>query len=412
MNLGSGDVNYALKANFPFYIEQKDQRATGGHLKSAVGEDGTATTGGQPGADNDIRVGVTQGRTYDKGMNAPSFINPSSEPLKASMDLQAKLEDGIRKLIHLAVADTANRATAESKSMDNQGLEAGLSYIGLVLEAAERQIAEFWAAYEERNPSQRNVATIKYPDRYSLKTDSDRIAEAQSLVKLMYAVPGQKVKRELAKNIVLALLGGKISVGDIQAIFDEIDKAPYATSDPTTIIAAVEAGLCGEKTGSMALGFNDDEHIQARADHAARAIRILQAQQKRRPIGHRDHRGHEPRSGYGETGRLRIDGLERGGADEQRRRGAGRPRSFGKSWRWARKRRRPAATPRSTTRRRRPCAARASTIKRNSHVGSQRNLAIVRVATWTYGGWSGGSALDTVVDEIGPGHFAAGSGSE
>jgi len=285
LNLGSGDVNYALKANFPFYIEQKDQRATGGHLKSAVGEDGTATTGGQPGADNDIRVGVTQGRTYDKGMNAPSFINPSSEPLKASMDLQAKLEDGIRKLIHLAVADTANRATAESKSMDNQGLEAGLSYIGLVLEAAERQIAEFWAAYEERNPSQLNVATVKYPDRYSLKTDSDRIAEAQSLVKLMYAVPGQKVKRELAKNIVLALLGGKISVGDIQAIFDEIDKAPYATSDPTTIIAAVEAGLCGEKTGSMALGFNDDEHIQARADHAARAIRILQAQQKGGQLG-------------------------------------------------------------------------------------------------------------------------------
>ena len=30
----------------------------------------------------------------------------------------------------------------------------------------------------------------------------------------------------------------------------------------------------------MALGFNDDEYLQARADHAARAIRILQAQQK------------------------------------------------------------------------------------------------------------------------------------
>ena len=280
MNLGSGDVNYALKANFPFYVEQKDQRAGGQHLKSAVMEDGSATTGGQAAADGDIKVGVTQGRTYDKGMNPPSFINPSAEPLKASMDLQAKLEDDIRKLIHLAVADTASRATAESKSMDNQGLEAGLSYIGLVLEAAERQIAEFWAAYEERNPSQRTVATVKYPDHYSLKTDSDRITEAHSLVKLMYAVPGQKVKRELAKNIVLALLGGKISVGDIQAIFDEIDKAPYATSDPTTIIAAVEAGLCGEKTGSMALGFNDDEHIQARADHAARAIRILQAQQR------------------------------------------------------------------------------------------------------------------------------------
>ena len=33
--------------------------------------------------------------------------------------------------------------------MDNQGLEAGLSYIGLVLESAERRIAEFWAAYED-----------------------------------------------------------------------------------------------------------------------------------------------------------------------------------------------------------------------------------------------------------------------
>ena len=278
-------MNYALKSNFPFYIEQKDQRAGGQHLKQGVDEDGTATTGGQGAADTDIKVGATQGRHYDKGMNAPAFINPSAEPLKASMDLQAKLEDDIRKLIHLAVADTANRATAESKSMDNQGLEAGLSYIGLVLEAAERQIAEFWAAYEERSPSQRNVATVKYPDRYSLKTDSDRIAEAQSLVKLMYAVPGQRVKRELAKNIVLALLGGKIGVGDIQAIFDEIDKAPYATSDPTTIIAAVEAGLCGEKTGSMALGFNDDEHVQAAADHAARAIRILQAQQKGGQLG-------------------------------------------------------------------------------------------------------------------------------
>jgi len=114
LNLGSSDVNYALKSNFPFYIEQKDARGTGSHLKNAIGEDGTASTGGQAGADNDIRVGTTQGRTYDLKANPPAFINPSAEPLKASMDLQAKLEDDIRKLIHLAVADTANRATAES----------------------------------------------------------------------------------------------------------------------------------------------------------------------------------------------------------------------------------------------------------------------------------------------------------
>ena len=168
---------------------------------------------------------MTQGRTYDPKMNPPAFINPSSEPLKASMELQGTWRTRIRKLIHLAVADTANRATAESKSMDNQGLEAGLSYIGLVLEAAERQIAEFWAAYEERERrsgmSPRSSIPIATASR-RMPTGSQR---PRDLVKLMFAVPGQKVKRELAKNIVLALLGGKISVGDIQAIFKEIDDA-------------------------------------------------------------------------------------------------------------------------------------------------------------------------------------------
>ena len=92
--------------------------------------------------------------------------------------------------------------------MDNQGLEAGLSYIGLLLEVAERQLCEHWAAYEERDVSKRD-ATIKYPDRYSLKTDADRIKEAIDLTKLMNAVPGRKVKRELSKGIVQRSWAGR-----------------------------------------------------------------------------------------------------------------------------------------------------------------------------------------------------------
>lgn len=279
LNLGSSDVNYALKANFPFYVEQRDLRSSGAHLKPAA-TDGTATTGGQPSGDVDIEVGPTHGRSYDKGLNAPSFIAPPSEPLRASMELQDRLADDIRKLVNLAVASLASRQSAESKIVDNQGLEAGLSYIGLILENAERQIAEHWAAYEERNPLNRQVATIKYPDVYSLKSDADRVTEAQNLVKLMTAVPGRKIKRELAKCVVLALLGGKISVGDLEAIDEEIDNSPYTTSDVNTIVQAVVNGLCGEKVGSMALGFDEDEHLQAAKDHAARAIRVLQAQQK------------------------------------------------------------------------------------------------------------------------------------
>ena len=165
--------------------------------------------------------------------------------------------------------------------MDNQGLEAGLSYIGLVLEAAERQIAEYWAAYEERDAANRQVATIKYPDRYSLKTDADRIDEAENLVKLMYAVPGRKVKtRAWPRTSCWRFWAARSASDDIEAIFKEIDNAPYATSDPKTIIAAVINGVCGEKTASMALGFDDDEHLQARKDHADRAVRVLQAQVK------------------------------------------------------------------------------------------------------------------------------------
>jgi len=279
LNLGSSDVNYALKSNFPFYVEQRDLRASGAHLKPAA-TDGTATTGGQPSGDTDIIAGAAHGRSYDKGLNAPSFIAPPSDPLRASMDLQEKLGDEIRQLVNLAVASLAQRQSAESKAMDNQGLEAGLSYIGLVLENAERQIAEHWAAYEERNVANRQIATIKYPDVYNLRTDADRIEEAQNLLKLMASVPGRKVKKELAKCIVLALLGGKISVDDLESINREIDDAPYTTSDANTITQAVINGICGEQTASIALGFDDDEYLQARKDHADRAVRVLQAQVK------------------------------------------------------------------------------------------------------------------------------------
>jgi hypothetical protein len=278
LNLGSSDINYALRANFPFYIEQRDLRAVGAHLKHAASEDGTATSGGQGAADANIKVGATHGRTYDRGMDPPSFINPSPEPLQASLELQDRLKRDIRELVNLAVSSLAVRVSAESKGMDNQGLEAGLSYIGLLLEGAERQIAEFWSAYEERTISKRAVATIKYPERYSLKSDADRILDAQNLEKLMSKVPGRLVKRELAKGIVQALLGGKISVDEIEAINREIDAANYTTSDAQTIIQAVETGLCGTKTASIAMGFDDNEYLRAREDHAARIARIAEAQ--------------------------------------------------------------------------------------------------------------------------------------
>jgi hypothetical protein len=278
LNLISSDVNFALKANFPFYIEQRDMRAVASHLKQAANPDGTATAGGQGAHDNEIMIGATRGRAYDIKAAAPAFINPSPDPLRASMDLREEIAQEITRLINLGVEGLAAKATGQGMSIDVQGLEAGLSYIGLVLESAERKLAEYWAAYEDRVISKRKIATVKYPDRYSLKTDVDRIEEATRLSKLMSSIPGQTSKREICKNITQALLGGKVNVETISKIFLEIDQADYTTSDPETILAAVEAGLCGEQTGSMALGFSSEEYIQARKDHAERAARVAQAQ--------------------------------------------------------------------------------------------------------------------------------------
>jgi len=276
LNLVSSDVNYALKANFPFMVEQRDLRASGAHLKRTATAEGTASAGGQGAEDEDIKVGATHGRAYDRNMDAPSFINPSSETLNASLALQTKLENDIRKLINLAV--TSIGAKASDNSTDNAGLEAGLSYIGLVLENAERQIATYWAAYEQRDHKQQDVATIKYPDRYSLKTDDDRVKEAGNLSDLMTAVPGRTVKKELGKLIVTALLAGKVDLGTLQKIEKEIDAADYTTSNPDTIIDSKNAGLVGDKTASIALGFTDDEYKQAREDHIARIKRIAESQ--------------------------------------------------------------------------------------------------------------------------------------
>ena len=194
------------------------------------------------------------------------------------MKLQAKLEADIRKLMNLAVQTIATRASAESKSMDNQGLEAGLSFIGLVLESAERRIAELWSAYENADQRHRKVAVVKYPDRYSLKDDAQRVEEARKLSDLITNTPSKTARQEMWKNLIAVLLSGRTNVEKIDDINKEIDNGLFTTSDPKIILPALEAGLVGEKTASMSLGFAEGEIIIAREDHAARIARIQVAQ--------------------------------------------------------------------------------------------------------------------------------------
>jgi len=283
LNLCSTDVAYALKANFPFYTEQQDGRAIGAHLKGPVMEDGTSSSGGQKSGQKEVKVGSIDGRIYDIQAERPGFINPSAEPLRVSMELQRKLEDDIRKLVNLSVvALGSSRASGDARSFDNQGLEAGLAYIGLVLETAERKIADHWSMYEGND--KRDNVVISYPDRYTLKTADDRIEEAEKLTNLMFSIPGNTVKKELAKDAVAALLGARVDPDTLKKIYVEVDGASFSTSDPEVIRLAKEEGLASDITLSNALGFDGEKEIpQAKKDHAERVKVLAEAQSAGKP---------------------------------------------------------------------------------------------------------------------------------
>lgn len=278
MNIESSNICYAIKSNFPMYVEQRDPRAVGAHLKPAA-SDGTATAGGQDSSDQVIKVGAQVGRTYPMNAERPGYIAPPSEPLEASFTLCDRLEQTIRKLVNLSVIQKGSAsASGISKAEDREGLENGLAFIGLVLENGERQIASFWAAYENANPANRKVATIKYPDRYSLKDDRDRIDEASALSELIFKVPSNLAKREIAKLVVYTLMASKVSSQTLRDIMKEIDNSEYITSDPAIVIQAKEAGIVGDRLASLSMGYPENEYLVAREDHVDRLGRIAIAQ--------------------------------------------------------------------------------------------------------------------------------------
>ncbi|MCP4896241.1 MAG: hypothetical protein GY906_04630, partial [bacterium] len=271
LNLSSNDVYYAIKSNSPFLTIQRDAFASGDHLKQADTADGST------GHSED--VGAGKGRYYGVNEDRPGFIAPPTDPLKTSMQLQERLEDSIRSLINIAIQSKAGSRTesAESKKIGQGGLEAGLSFIGLELEAGEKLISDIWAEYENvRNP---NPATIHYPDRYTLKSDEERLDEASKQIDLIERLPTQELKRTVSKGIVDTLLGGRMPQEEIDKINRRIDRNDYILTDPKMILEAHKSGLVDDKTASEALGFDADKVIEkAREDRAERIALTLEAQ--------------------------------------------------------------------------------------------------------------------------------------
>lgn len=274
LNLESSDINYAQKANFPFYTEQFENRFEPMYQKAPGNQtsDGEKTTT-EVARDRVTEVGISQGRRYAKGLDRPDFIHPSSEPLKISMEKGQQLKDDIRRLVNLAVINNAKMASAESKAADNQSLESGLSFIGLVLEKGEREIAAHWSAYENTA-----TATITYPRNYSIKSEKERQDEADSKAKILEKIPSNTFKREMAKQIVNIVLGGKIADSTMEKIQKEIDLAPSMTSDPKAVVLDLENGLVSPETASKIRGYPEGEVEKAKEARAERIALTLEAQ--------------------------------------------------------------------------------------------------------------------------------------
>jgi len=268
LNLASTDLN-SMKNNFPFYTEQRDPRSSSPHLR----EDGDGTD-----TERTIDVGPTKGRTYPLGAERPGFINPSAEPLRVSMEKQEQMKAEIRQLLKLSIANLKGpkSASAESKKQDVQTLESGLSYIGFAMEAAERKIAEYWSMYERS----KDIATINYPQNYSLISDEQRKQEAKDLLDVMEQIPSRLYQKAIAKRAVNILLGTKIKHADLLAIEKEIDEAASMCSDPDTIKIDLELGLVSLESASNLRGYPAGEVAKAKQDHAERLARIAAYQTK------------------------------------------------------------------------------------------------------------------------------------
>ncbi len=260
MNMESSDISYSLKANTPFLVKKADISSSN-HLK---------------GSDDGVEVGNIQGMEYS-GDTQPDFIHPSSEPMKASIAKQEQIKESIQQLISSSISSIAQRSV-QSKEFDERGLESGLSAIGEILEHGERKIATFYSGFE----GSENIATVNYPDKYSLKSDEDRINEVKLLQEQKDEMPSLKGKKALCKMAAHTLFDTKLPVDDLKIIISEIEESNNTGASSKNIISDVESGILGHETAALMRGYDKEEPVKAAIEHADRLARIEEAQTRAR----------------------------------------------------------------------------------------------------------------------------------
>ncbi len=260
MNLENSDISFARVANFPLFYEWFDPKAE--HtFKKPAGVGVTGEVSDQVKSQTvQTEMGLTKGRRYPITVSqAPGFINPDPNTLRVSMEKGQQLRADIRLLVNLNLSNIhPSRSSAESKGIDKEGLESSLSYIGLMLQKAENEIAYHWSAFEGGKS-----AKITYPRSYNLKTDDERFEEADKIGKLMHKVPSNTFKKELARKLAHILVATDVTNETWDKIVAEINAAKSLTTDPDEILADVKEMLVSHELASELRGYPSGEATKA-----------------------------------------------------------------------------------------------------------------------------------------------------
>ena len=277
LNLASTDIDFLWRSNFPIYTEQLPRAA--GLIKPRGTKTQSDSTGAEaepePGAgknDRQRQAGAAKGVGYKEGMERPGFINPSPENLSAAMEKEEAIIREIRVLVDLALASLSVKALEQSgasKQADRVGEEAGLAYIGRVLESGERDVAALWAMLEGLNPDDTEV---RYPTNYTLKDADERMEEAERLRKIHSAVRS-KTYQHIVDARVAELVVKPISTNEqLEQVNREIEENAFVDDDAEraeVVQRDAVSGLVSKETASAVRGYGPEEAAKVRAEQEA-----------------------------------------------------------------------------------------------------------------------------------------------
>ena len=233
MNLGSTDMSFLFRGNFPIYTEQYDKNKA---TIKPLGSRRTVTALDNEISDRDRVVeedqrprvrepGNQRGIRYATETERPGFIAPPTENLKASMEKQSTLAQNMRALLNLSLVSLTVKAaeqSGKSKEADRVGEEAALAYIASELETGERTISDFVHMFLGAPEAERDV---RYPVGHTLKTAEERRAEADELGKQLSTIRSPSYRKALEKRIAEVLLKAQVTPEELVQIKKEIDEA-------------------------------------------------------------------------------------------------------------------------------------------------------------------------------------------